>query len=65
MINPLPALGASSRRSIARMGLSVAPEIRPSVLMAGSVEARLSTVEVAMRESLRRLAKMVEEEERS
>lgn len=59
LINPLPALGASSTKKFAAMGPSVAPEIRSACLMAGSVQARLSTVEMALAESTRRLSKMV------
>ena len=59
MVNPLPPLGASSSKRVAVFGESVAPEIRPSALEAGSVEARLSTVERGLTESMRRLRKMV------
>ena len=59
MINPLPALGASSAKKIAAMGPAVAPEIRKACLMAESVNARLSTIEMGLAESTRRLTKMV------
>ena len=63
LINPLPALSVSNPRKFAAMGASVAPEIRPSVLQASSVEARLSSVEMGLRESIQRLRKMVEQEQ--
>jgi len=63
VINPSPALGASSSKKIAAMGASVAPEIRLSTLTAASVEARLSSVEMGLSESIRRLQKIIEQEE--
>ena len=59
LINPLPALGASSSKKFAAMGDSVAPEIRPSVLGAATVEARLSCLEYGLGESMRRLQRML------
>ena len=49
----------SSSKKVAVFGETVAPEIRPSALEAGSVEARLSTIEAGLAESFRRLRKMV------
>lgn len=60
LINPLPPLGVSSRNKFACLGDSVAPEVRPSVLEAASVDARLSCVENALAESTRRLNKMID-----
>lgn len=59
LINPLPALGASSLASPAQMGPSVAPEVRASMLAAEGVSARLSTAEMAIAESVCRLQKML------
>ena len=59
LLNPSPPLGASSSKKVAVFGETVAPEIRPSALEAGSVEARLSTIEAGLAESFRRLRKMV------
>ena len=63
LINPLPALSVSSPGQFAALGASVAPEIRPSVLLATSAEARLSTVEMGLRESIQRLRKMIAQEQ--
>lgn len=59
LINPLPSLAASSFHKPAQMGPSVAPEIRPSVLLAPSTEARLRAVDMGLSESMRRLAKVL------
>lgn len=61
LLNPLPALGTSSSKKFAVMGPTVAPEIRLSALMAGTVEARLSAVEMGLTTSLRTLRKLVGE----
>ena len=63
LLNPVPALGASSSDKFAVMGPSVAPEIRASALMATSVEARISAVEMGLNTSLRTLRKIVGEAE--
>jgi len=65
VINPLPPLGAPSSKTSSKtveIGPSVAPEIRPSTLMAQTVEARLSSVEVGLAESIRVLRKSVDTE---
>ena len=58
LLNPSPPLGVVVEES-RRVWETVAPEIRPSALEAGSVEARLSTIEAGLAESFRRLRKMV------
>ena len=63
LINPSPPLGVSSSAKPAAMGPSVAPEIRAEVMSAATVEARIGAVVTALNESLRRLRKMVGEEE--
>ena len=60
-----PALGPSSAKKFAAMGASVAPEIRGAVLGADGADTRMSTVEVGLADSLRRLRKIVALEEKS
>ena len=68
LINPLPAFGVSSAPTTAARGsgaaargATVAPEIRSAALTASSADARLRTVDRALRESLRRLEAIVDD----